>query len=128
MNRHEYESDVREVVAHAGIAHAPYYGLASGFLTGKYRPGVEVDSQRARGAAKMLDARGIAVLAALDEVAERHHVPVAAVALAWLYAQPTIGAPIASARTIDQLNELLPMATLQLSESEIASLTAASEI
>ena len=128
MNRKEYEADVRAIVAKAGIAHAPYYGLASGFLTGKYRPGVEVDSQRARGAAKMLDARGLAVLAALDEVAERHQVPVASVALAWLYAQPTIGAPIASARTLEQLNELLPMATLKLSDAELASLTAASEI
>ena len=128
MFREEYENGARVVTAKAGIAHAPYYGLASGFLTGKYRPGVDVDSPRARGAAKMLDERGLAVLAALDAVAATHEVPLASVALAWLYAQPTIGAPIASARTIEQLNELLPMATLTLTSAELDLLTKSSEL
>jgi len=128
MFREEYENGARVVAAKAGIAHAPYYGLASGFLTGKYRPGIDVDSPRARGAAKMLDERGLAVLAAMDAVAEAHEVPLAAIALAWLYAQPTIGAPIASARTVEQLNELLPMATLKLTSAELDSLTKSSEL
>jgi len=125
MFREEYEHGARVVADKAGIAHAPYYGLASGFLTGKYRPGVDVDSPRA---AKMLDERGLAVLTALDAVAATHEVPLASVALAWLYAQPTIGAPIASARTIEQLNELLPMATLTLTSAELDLLTKSSEL
>lgn len=129
MNRSEYEDGVRQVVASSGMAHAPYYGLASGFLTGKYRPDSErIDSPRARGASKMLDDRGIAVLAAMDAVAANHEVPLAAVALAWLHAQPTIVAPIASARNLEQLAELLPMANLTLSDDELAELSRASEV
>lgn len=129
MNRAEYESGVRQVVAKSGMAHAPYFGLASGFLTGKYRPGAErIDSPRARGAAKMLDDRGLAVLAALDSVAANHDVPVSAVALSWLLAQPTVQAPIASARSLEQLAELLPMADLTLGADELDQLTRASEV
>ena len=129
MKRAEYEEGVRQVVAKSGMAHAPYFGLASGFLTGKYRPGAErIDSPRARGAAKMLDERGLAVLAAMDSVAANHDVPLSAVALAWLLAQPTVAAPIASARNLEQLAELLPMASLKLSDSEIAELSRASEV
>jgi aryl-alcohol dehydrogenase-like predicted oxidoreductase len=104
----------------------PYYGLASGFLTGKYRPGSEPDTRRGGGAAK-LDARGLAVLEALDRAAEAHAVPVAAVALAWLAARPAVVAPIASARTPAQLAELLPMAGLALGADEVAALAAASQ-
>ncbi|MDP2013611.1 MAG: aldo/keto reductase [Actinomycetota bacterium] len=129
MKRADYEDGVRQVVAKEGMAHAPYFGLASGFLTGKYRPGAErIDSPRARGASKMLDDRGIAVLAAMDAVAANHNVPLSAVALAWLLAQPTVAAPIASARNLEQLSELLPMATLDLSDAELAELTSASEV
>ncbi|MDO9485232.1 MAG: aldo/keto reductase [Actinomycetota bacterium] len=129
MKRAEYEEGVRQVVAKEGMAHAPYFGLASGFLTGKYRPDSErIDSPRARGAVKMLDERGLAVLAAMDAVAANHGVPLSAVALAWLHAQPTIAAPIASARNLDQLAELLPMASLTLTDAELAELTRASEV
>ena len=89
-----------------------------GFLTGKYRPGTTVESARAEGARKYLDARGQRVLAALDDIAAAHHTTVAAVALAWLLAQPTVAAPIASARTIAQLADLLPMATTKLTPEE----------
>jgi len=126
IKRSEYEGGIRDVVARAGMAHVPYFGLASGFLTGKYRPDVEVESQRARGMRRLLDDRGLAVLAALDAVAANHDVSVSSVALAWLLAQPTISAPIASARTVEQLSDLLPMATLALSDAELAQLTAAS--
>ena len=91
-----------------GLACMPYWGLARGFLTGKYRPGgPDVDSPRAAGAAAYLNGRGIAVLEALDEVAAAHDAEVASVALAWLLAQPTVLAPIASARNVEQLAPLL---------------------
>jgi aryl-alcohol dehydrogenase-like predicted oxidoreductase len=104
------------------LAVLPYYGLARGFLTGKYR-GKKVDSQRAEGAGKYLDERGKAVLEALDEVAGAHDVPVAAVALAWLLAHPRVKAPIASARTPEQLDQLLPAATLELTPQELDRLS-----
>ena len=98
-----------------------------GFLTGKYRPGGEpVDSPRAPGASRHLDAQGIAVLEALDEIAADRATTVPAVALAWLAAQPTVAAPIASARTPEQLAELLPMAGLVLTSDELERLTTAS--
>jgi aryl-alcohol dehydrogenase-like predicted oxidoreductase len=103
----------------------PYFALAKGFLTGKYRPGSEVESQRATGARAYLDQGGEAVLEALDEVAAAHDTTVAAVALAWLAAQPHVAAPIASARTVEQLQDLLPVTDLQLGEDELAELSVA---
>ena len=115
MSRAEYEGELQELCVAEGIACMPYYALASGFLTGKYRPGgPDVESPRADSAARHLDG-GAGVLAALDEVAAAHSTTVAAVALAWLRAQPGVTAPIASARTPEQLAELLPMADLELS-------------
>ncbi len=121
-----YEHELRGVCERHSLSCFPYFGLARGFLTGKYRPGGEqVDSPRAEVAQQHLDARGIAVLAALDQIAAAHGTPLAAVALAWLAAQPTVVAPIASARTPEQLTELLPMASVVLSVEEIEQLTAA---
>lgn len=106
------------------IVELPYYALASGFLTGKYRPGIEVDSARAGKAAAYLDRPDApALLAALDEIAAAHRVSVSAVSLAWLRAQPVVGAPIASARTPEQLPALLESITLTLAPDEIARLT-----
>jgi aryl-alcohol dehydrogenase-like predicted oxidoreductase len=125
--RDEYEGALAELCVREGLSCVPYFGLASGFLTGKYRRGgPQVESQRAGGAKEYLDDRGVAVLAALDEVAANHGTPVAAVALAWLAAQPGVTAPIASARTPEQLADLLPLADLVLSEDELQRLTAAS--
>jgi aryl-alcohol dehydrogenase-like predicted oxidoreductase len=127
VERESYEGELRDLVARAGLGCVPYYGLARGFLTGKYRPGgADVESQRAAGAARHLDERGLRVLEALDEVAAAHGVAVAAVALAWLLAQPTVVAPIASARTPEQLAELLPCTELRLGEDELQRLTDAS--
>ncbi|GAA5032959.1 aldo/keto reductase [Streptomyces siamensis] len=127
VSRDTYEGPLHDVASRAGLAAVPYFALASGFLTGKYRPGTSVDSARAAGAGKHLDSeRGIRVLAALDEVAEAHGAPVATVALAWLAAQPTVAAPIASARTVEQLPALLGVADLVLTEGELAKLTKAS--
>src|SRR3954447_4683535 len=108
------------------LAVLPYYGLAKGFLTGKYRPGgTDVESARAESARAYLDAGGEAVLEALDEVAAAHGATVAAVALAWLRAQPRVVAPIASARTTEQLEQILPAATLELSPDEVDRLSGA---
>jgi aryl-alcohol dehydrogenase-like predicted oxidoreductase len=118
-----YEDGVRDVASARNVGAVPYYGLASGFLTGKYRPGGgAVDSPRAQSALARLDSRGVAVLAALDEVAQAHETTQAAVALAWLAAQPTVVAPIASARTVEQLNELLPFMSLALAPDELERL------
>ncbi|GGV00988.1 NADP-dependent aryl-alcohol dehydrogenase [Streptomyces filipinensis] len=127
VSRDTYEGPLQDLAAREGLSAVPYFSLASGFLTGKYRPGTQVDSARAGSAAKHADSeRGRKVLAALDEVAAAHEAPVATVALAWLAAQPTITAPIASARTVDQLPALLGVAELRLTEAELAKLTEAS--
>jgi aryl-alcohol dehydrogenase-like predicted oxidoreductase len=127
VERDGYEGPLAEVVSAHGLSSVPYYALASGFLTGKYRPGAKVDSARAGSAGKYLDSeRGQRVLVALDEVAQAHGAEVATVALAWLAAQPTVVAPIASARTLAQLPALLAMADLTLTAEELAKLNAAS--
>ncbi|MFJ8657341.1 aldo/keto reductase [Streptomyces rochei] len=127
VSRDTYEGGLRDLAERAGLAAVPYYALAAGFLTGKYRPGATVDSPRAGGAARHLETeRGRRVLAALDEIAGAHDAPVATVALAWLAAQPTVAAPIASARTVEQLPALLGVAELILSEDEVRRLTQAS--
>ncbi|MFI9103837.1 aldo/keto reductase [Streptomyces fildesensis] len=127
VERTDYEGAMAEVVASHGLSSIPYYALASGFLTGKYRAGVTVDSPRAGGAGKYLATdRGQRVLVALDEVAQAHDAEVATVALAWLAAQPTVAAPIASARTVEQLPALLAVADLKLTAEELDRLTAAS--
>ncbi|MFG2378958.1 aldo/keto reductase [Streptomyces sp. NPDC048504] len=127
VSRDTYEGELRDVAERGGLSALPYFSLAAGFLTGKYRPGTTVDSPRAGRAAEYLKSeRGQNVLTALDEVAQAHDAPVATVALAWLAAQPTVAAPIASARTVEQLPALLGVAELELTEAEIARLTQAS--
>jgi aryl-alcohol dehydrogenase (NADP+) len=128
LERAEYEGELRPVCERHGLACMPYYGLARGFLTGKYRPGgEEVSSPRAAGVrASYFNDRGFAVLAALDEVAAAHEESVAAVALAWLMAQPTVLAPIASATSRGQVFELLPATQLELTAAELERLSAVS--
>jgi aryl-alcohol dehydrogenase-like predicted oxidoreductase len=99
----------------------PYYALAAGFLTGKYRPGATVDSPRAQGAGRYLESH-LGTLAALDEVAAAHGVTPTTVALAWLRQQPTVVAPIASASRTDQLPDLLASIELTLSPTEVEAL------
>jgi aryl-alcohol dehydrogenase-like predicted oxidoreductase len=123
VHREAYEGELREVCEGHHLSCVPYFALASGFLTGKYRAGVTVDSARAQSVSKYLDERGQHVLRALDEVAAAHHATVAAVALAWLLTDPTIAAPIASARTKEQLADWLPAAELRLSPGEITRLS-----
>lgn len=128
MERQGYEGALRDVIAKHGMASLPYYGLARGFLTGKYRPGVDVDSPRAQGASAYLDERGLRVLTVLDEIAGTHGVSVASVSLAWLVAQPTITAAIASARNLEQLHDLVAVGSLTLAADELDALTKASEV
>jgi aryl-alcohol dehydrogenase-like predicted oxidoreductase len=126
VERERYEREYAPLAAEHGLAVAPYYGLAKGFLTGKYADGAEVDSPRAEGARAYLTDRGRAVLADLREIAGDHDVPVAAVALAWLKSRPNVVAPIASARSAEQLSQLLPMAELTLTGDELARLETSS--
>lgn len=126
VERGLFEGEPMALAQRENLATLPYYGLAAGFLTGKYRPGVRVDSQRAGGVKKYIGERGDRVLAALDGVAAAHDTTVAAVALAWLATRPTVAAPIASARSVAQLADLLPMADLTLTDAEAAELTAVS--
>ena len=127
VSRDTYEGPRRDLAERYGLAALPYYGLASGFLTGKYRPGAKVDSVRAGKAARHLDTeRGRRVLAALDIVAEEQGAAVATVALAWLAAQPTVAAPIASARTLDQLPPLIEAARTTLTDDQLKRLSDAS--
>ena len=122
----EIEPTTLPLTRAAGIAVLPYSSLASGFLSGKYRDGASVESARAEGASKLLDDRGRATLVALDEIAAAHDVEVASVALAWLRQQDGVTAPIASARTVEQLPALIASVTLELSDDELAQLSTAS--
>ena len=123
----DYENGLADVCRRHDLGCLPYFALAKGFLTGKYRAGAdEVRSERATGATAYLDERGERVLAALDAAAAAHDAPVAAVSLAWLAAQPTVVAPIASARTPEQLAELMAMVDLRLTDDERRALDEAS--
>ncbi len=121
-HRQDYEGALRDLCQREQLACVPYFALASGFLTGKYRAGATVDSPRAAWVKDYLDDRGRRLLQALDEIALAHHTTVAAVALAWLLADATIAAPIASARTKEQLADLLPSVDLRLATDEVARL------
>lgn len=121
-----FERNLLPVAESWDLAVLPYYALASGFLTGKYRPdGEKVDSVRAGGAQKYLQKGGGTVLQALDEVARAHATTVASISLAWLRTRPTVVAPIASARTENQLVEILPAAEIELTSAEIDRLSEA---
>ncbi|MBN9613819.1 MAG: aldo/keto reductase [Actinobacteria bacterium] len=121
---------LRAAAEREGLAVFPYFSLAKGFLAGKYRDAgaatAEGASPRAEGAMSYFDDRGRAVLGALDEIAAAHAVDVASVSLAWLRQQPTVAAPLASARTTAQLTALLASMELELSADELAALATAS--
>jgi aryl-alcohol dehydrogenase-like predicted oxidoreductase len=123
VEREVFEDELGPLTQREKLPVLPYFGLAKGFLTGKYRPGDDHhDSPRAEGARAYLNERGVKVLAALDEIATLRNVPMASVALAWLLAQPTVIAPIASARNTDQLAGILPAASLILTDAEVQRL------
>ena len=121
LERKEYESDMAPALKELGLSGIPFFALARGFLSGKYRKGATVESVRAGGVANYLNDAGYALLEKLDVLAKSHNASVSAIAIAWLRAQPTISTPIASARTVAQLNEIVPI--VNLTNEELASLT-----
>jgi len=127
VERADYEANLEPVCVLNGIGVIPYFGLASGFLTGKYRSEADL-SKSPRGARvqKYLDERGLRVLAALDEVSKRLSSTPARVALAWLMARSSITAPIASATNVDQLKDLVAATELKLDGDSIDILNRAS--
>jgi len=126
--RKGYESDLEPLVRREHIGVAPYYSLASGFLTGKYREKGDLAKSAARGGAvaKYLDPHGLHILEVLDAIASEHEATPAQVALAWLMARPGITAPIASATNATQVRDIAAATRLTLSPSEITQLDQAS--
>jgi aryl-alcohol dehydrogenase-like predicted oxidoreductase len=119
VDRKTYEGEMSQAVADLGISNIPFYGIARGFLSGKYRPGVtEVDSKRAAGAREYANDKNYGVLTVMDEVAKNHNVSLSAVALAWLRAKPSVSVPIASARTVEQVQEIVQVVELSVEEVE----------
>lgn len=126
--RKDYESTLEALVEREQLGVVCYYALASGFLTGKYRSEADVGKSAARAGAvgKFLNGHGLRVLAALDDVAKRHAATPAQVALAWLIARPTITAPIASATSAAQVEDLAAAVKLTLDADDLARLDAVS--
>ncbi|WP_339346776.1 aldo/keto reductase [uncultured Sphingomonas sp.] len=124
VSRHKFEGELQDYCVVENIGVVPYYGLASGFLTGKYRSRDDLGkSVRGGRLADLLEGKGTAVLAAMDAVAQESGATLAQVALAWLTAQPGVTAPIASATSVAQLEELMGAMTLTLGDEQLARLT-----
>jgi aryl-alcohol dehydrogenase-like predicted oxidoreductase len=118
VERSAFELDSVPILTELGISAISYYALASGFLTGKYQPGVQVDSARAQGMKAYDNPKGWEVVSTLRLVAEELNTTPTAIALAWLRAQPAVSVPIASARTVEQLVPLLDV--VELSPEQLA--------
>lgn len=116
MERKGIEGEVAEVIIAHGISVLPFFGLARGFLSGKYKPGVTVESVRATGVVSYQNEKGWRTIEALEEIARHYASNPSAVALAWLRAQPSVSVPIASARTIDQLNEIVQVLEMRIED------------
>jgi len=128
-SREGFESGLQQVCIDNDVGVIPYYGLASGFLTGKYRTEADLSkSPRGQGVKRMMDARGMRILAALDEVSAARTASQAQVALAWVMAQPGLTGPIASATSLEQLDELMGSARLTLTAEDLATLDKASAV
>jgi aryl-alcohol dehydrogenase-like predicted oxidoreductase len=127
LEREGYEGGLEELCASEGVTCCPYYALARGFLSGKYRPGRPLpESVRAPGVAQTaMNERGFGLLAAIDDVAAAHEATPAQVSVAWLLSRPTVGAPIASATGPEQVRDLMGVASLALDPAEVAALDAA---
>ena len=127
VERAKFEDQLRDVAVQYGLAVFPFYGLANGFLTGKYRSQEDLaKSVRGMRNVEYLEGRGMRVLAALDEVAAETGAALATVTLAWTMVQPAITAPIASATSMPQLTELLGALQLRLTPDQVERLDAAS--
>jgi aryl-alcohol dehydrogenase-like predicted oxidoreductase len=127
VERPAFEAELEPLCQSEGLGVINYYALAAGFLTGKYRSEADLGkSPRGGGVKKYLNERGRGVLKALDDVAGRHKVTPAQVALAWLMARPSVTAPIASATSLEQLRDLLQAVELKLDPHDVEQLDAAS--
>jgi aryl-alcohol dehydrogenase-like predicted oxidoreductase len=125
--RQEYEQDLAPVVAEFNIGVVPYFSLASGFLSGKYKTAADAEGAKRSGMlGKYFDDRGMKILAALDSVSKQTGAKPASIALAWLLSRPNILAPIASATTVEQMEDLFAAADLELSADQLAELSLAS--
>ena len=122
--REPFESEQQPVLAANQLSAMPFYGLARGFLSGKYRPGVKVESVRAEGVAEFYNDKNWAVLDKVRQIAQDRNVPVAAISLAWIRSNPQVSTPIASARTVEQLEEIVQV--VELSAEELVSLNSLS--
>jgi aryl-alcohol dehydrogenase-like predicted oxidoreductase len=127
LERAGYEGAVQHYCVAHGIGMTPYYGLAAGYLTGKYRDADAITGARARSVGKYAKGNGPRVLAALDTVSATHGVSLAVVALAWIAAQPGVAAPIASATSVTQVEDLLGAMRLVLTADDLAILDAATQ-
>jgi aryl-alcohol dehydrogenase-like predicted oxidoreductase len=126
-DRKEFEQDQQPVAKELGVGVVPYFSLASGFLTGKYKTKEDTAGKnRGSRVVKYFDERGMRILKALEEVAEETGAAQASISLAWLLAQPTILAPIASATSVEQLKALVAAPELKLSEDSLRKLNEAS--
>jgi len=124
--RSAYEAELEGVCEANHLGVIPYYGLAAGFLTGKYRSEADLEgSDRGHVVSNLMNPAGYALLAAMDDVAARHCATPAQVALAWLMARPSVTAPIASVTKLTQLEDILASARLELTAEDIAALDGA---
>ena len=122
VSRAEYGADLQALCTTNGIAMFPFYGIANGFLTGKYRTEADFGKSVRGGRMKKLIVTGVPMLAAMDAISAETGAPLAQIALAWLAVQPGIAAPIASATSVAQVRELCGMASLTLTPEQLASL------
>ena len=125
VHREPFESEQAAVLAANGLSSFPFYGLARGFLSGKYRPGLKIDSVRAEGVAEFYSDQNWKIIEALRDIAQARNASVSAIALAWLRSHPQVCAPIASARTTTQLEEIVQI--LELSAEEMSLLNTLSK-
>lgn len=127
-DRADFETNYAELCRREGLGVITYYSLSAGFLTGKYRVPADADKSKTRGnrVRRYLDARGLRILGALDEVAALHDATPARISLAWLMAQPAVTAPIASATNLEQLNDIMRAPEINLTPDDMAALDAAS--
>ena len=124
MTRQPFEQGQEGAVIALGLSALPFYGLARGFLSGKYRPGLKVESVRAEGTMGFQTPTGWKIIATVDQIAKNHNCSMSAIALAWLRANDAVSTPIASARTVEQVQEIMQVVTL--SGEEIAELNVVS--
>ena len=123
MERTTFEKDYAPLVEKYGLSTFPYWSLAAGFLTGKYRNEADLSkSARGEGVRKYLNANGLNVLSVLDKMASKYHTQPATIALAWLLANPLITAPIVSATSTNQLKTLFDAPKIALDQEDLAFL------